>query len=47
MPESSKRIAPRYWFESVGSTMPLAAKLARDLGVRPDDLYSVVVVGTE
>ncbi len=30
MPESSKRIAPRYWFESVGSTMPLAAKLARE-----------------
>jgi uncharacterized membrane protein YfcA len=25
----------------------VAAKLARDLGVRPDDLYSIVVVGSE
>jgi uncharacterized protein len=27
--------------------LTVAAKLARDLGVRPDDLYSIVVVGSE
>ncbi len=27
--------------------LAVAAKLARDLGVRPDDLYSIVVVGSE